>query len=217
MTGHGRRFWLLAVSSFLLALFTAPASQLLNEFLRDEQGFSALRITMFSLITNTPGGIGLVVGGRLADNRGRRLVGAVGVFGGTLLTVLMVLLGGWPMWGLSMAGAIVGAMVVPALGVYGPELFPTALRGRANGIISILGVTGSVIGLATAGYLSDRWNGLGPALAVLAVGPLLMAGLVLAAYPETAHLELEDINPEDRLGPGPVPSAAPAARTTPVD
>ncbi len=217
MTGHGRRFWLLAVSSFLLALFTAPASQLLNEFLRNEQGFSALRITMFSLITNTPGGIGLVVGGRLADNRGRRLVGAVGVFGGTLLTVLMVLLGGWPMWGLSMAGAIVGAMVVPALGVYGPELFPTALRGRANGIISILGVTGSVIGLATAGYLSDRWNGLGPALAVLAVGPLLMAGLVLAAYPETAHLELEDINPEDRLGPGPVPSAAPAARTTPVD
>jgi MFS family permease len=158
-----------------------------------------LRITAFSLLTNTPGGIGLVIGGRLADTRGRRIVGAVGVIGGTLLTVAMVLLGGWPMWGLSVAGAICGAMVVPALGVYGPELFPTSLRGRANGGISILGVTGSVLGLAIAGVLSDRWNGLGPALALLSIGPLLMAVLVLVKYPETVHRELEDLNPEDRL------------------
>ncbi len=199
MAGHGRRFWLLAASALLLNLFTAPASQLLNEFLRDEQGFSATRITIFSILTNTPGGIGLVVGGRLADTRGRRLVGAVGVIGGTVLTVAMVMLGGWPMWALSMAAAVMGAMVVPALGVYGPELFPTSLRGRANGIIAILGVTGSVIGLGTAGLLSERWDGLGPALALLSVGPLLMAVLVLVAYPETAHRELEELNPEDQL------------------
>src|SRR5690606_2423788 len=30
MAGHGRRFWLLAVSALLLNLFTAPASQLMN-------------------------------------------------------------------------------------------------------------------------------------------------------------------------------------------
>jgi MFS family permease len=65
-------------------------------------------------------------------------------------------------------------------------------------VISILGVTGSVIGLLVAGYLSDRWGGLGPALAVLSVGPALMAVLVLVAYPETAHRELEELNPEDR-------------------
>jgi MFS family permease len=217
MAGHGRRFWLLAVSAFLLQVFTAPASQLLNEFLRDEQGFSALRITFFSILTNTPGGIGLVVGGRLADTRGRRLVGAVGVIAGTILTVAMVLMGGWAMWGLSVAGAICGAMVVPALGVYGPELFPTSLRGRANGAISILGVMGSVLGLAVAGFLSDRWDGLGPALAVLAVGPLLMAALVLVAYPETVHRELEELNPEDQID-GLLPGAQrPAVPTPPVD
>lgn len=197
LAGHGRRFWMLAASSFLLSLFAAPASQLLNEFLRDEQGFSAARITLFSILTNTPGGIGLVVGGRLADTRGRRVVGAVGVAGGTALTVGMVLLGGWPMWLLSVGGAVLGAMVVPALGVYGPELFPTSLRGRANGIIAILGVSGSVLGLAVAGVLSERWDGLGPALALLSVGPMLMAVLVLVAYPETAHRELEELNPED--------------------
>jgi len=92
-------------------------------------------------------------------------------------------------------------MVVPAINVYGPELFPTSLRGRANGTIAILGVTGSVIGLLTAGWLSEQWDGLGPALAALSIGPLIMALLVLIAYPETAHLELEDPNPEDRIGP----------------
>jgi MFS family permease len=197
MAGHGRRFWLLAGSALLLNLFTAPASQFMNEFLRDERGFSGARISLFTILTNTPGVIGIVVGGRLADTRGRRVVGAVGVAGGVGLTVAMVLSGGWPMWALSVMGAIVGAATVPALGVYGPELFPTSLRGRANGIIAILGVAGSVVGLLVAGYLSDRWNGLGPALAVLSIGPALMAVLVLVAYPETAHRELEELNPED--------------------
>lgn len=202
MAGHGPRLWLLAASALLLAVFTAPASQLLNEFLRDEEGYSALRITLFTIVTNTPGGIGLVVGGMLADRRGRRGVGAVGVVAGTLGTVAMVLLGGWPMWVLSALAAVTGAMVVPALGVYGPELFPTSLRGRANGVIAILAVTGSVLGLLSAGWLTERWDGFGPALAVLSIGPLAMALLVVVGYPETAHRELEDLNPEDRIAPG---------------
>lgn len=211
MAGHGRRFWLLATSALLLNLFTAPASQLMNEFLRDERGFSASRISLFTILTNTPGAIGIVIGGRLADNRGRRVVGAVGVAGGVGLTVAMVLSGGWPMWALSVGGAIVGAATVPALGVYGPELFPTSLRGRANGIIAILGVAGSVVGLLVAGILSERWDGLGPALAVLAIGPACMALLVLVAYPETAHRELEDINPEDRAPEEQTADGGPAA------
>src|SRR5690606_14220686 len=72
MSGHGGRFWLLALSALLLSLFTAPASQLMNEFLRDERDFSAARISLFTILTNTPGGLGVIVGGRLADIRGRR-------------------------------------------------------------------------------------------------------------------------------------------------
>src|SRR3546814_14518455 len=87
---------------------------------------------MFSILTNTPGGIGVLIGGRLADTRGRRVVGAIGIAGGVGLTVAMVLASGWSMWGLSLLGAVIGAVTIPALGVYGPELFPTSLRGRAN-------------------------------------------------------------------------------------
>src|SRR3546814_18292121 len=97
------------------------------------------------------------------------------------------------MWGLSLLGAVIGAVTITALGVYGPELFPTSLRGRDNGVIEVLGVAGSVIGLVVAGYLSDRWGGLGPALAVLSIGPGSWAMGLLRAYPWNAHQETTGI------------------------
>jgi MFS family permease len=194
--GHGRRFWLLAVSGFLLNLFVAPASQFQNEYLRDERGFSAGRLTLFTVATGIPGGLGLVIGGRLAE-RSRRLVGAVAIVGGVGATVIVYQSGGWPLWAWSVVGSIIGAAIVPSLGVYGPELFPTSLRGRANGIITATARVGSVIGLLVAGWASSRAGRLGPALAGLAVGPAILAILVITAYPETAHRELEELNPED--------------------
>jgi MFS family permease len=195
---HAGRFWLLAASAFLGSIFLAPASQFMNDFLRDDLDFSAARITVFTLLTNTPGIIGVVIGGRLADVRGRRIVAAVALAGGVGLTVAMYLSQGWSLWVLSIAATIIGAGAIPALGVYGPELFATTARGRANGLISVLGVTGSALGLLVVGSLSDRSGGIGAAMPVVAIGPALLAVLILVAYPETAHQELEDINPEDR-------------------
>jgi MFS family permease len=196
-SGHGRRFWLLAISGFLLALFTVPASQFLNEFLRAERHFSAARISIFTFATGTPGAIGIVVGGRLADQRGRRLIGAIAVFVGVGGTVAMFASHGWPLWAWSIGASVIGGAAVPALSVYGPELFPTAMRGRANGWISLVGRGGSVVGLIAAGHLSDRFGTLPPALAILALGPAVLCVLILVAYPETAHRTLEDLNPED--------------------
>jgi MFS family permease len=95
--------------------------------------------------------------------------------------------------------------------VYGPELFPTSLRGRANGIINTVGTVGSVIGLVLAGFLIDQLDSFGLALGLLAIGPLVMAAVVLAFFPETAWRELEDLNPEDRTAPPTVPTAVPLA------
>jgi len=197
---HRRRLGLLAGSGFLVAAFVNPAAQLQNTFLREERGFSGLRITLFTLLTGTPAGVGVVAGGRLAE-RSRRGVAATGLVTGTILVVLAYLSAGWPLWALGVAAGIFSAATVPALAVYGPELFPTALRGRANGVISIAARFGAVTGLLGAGFLSSRLGGLGPALAVLAAGPLLLAVLVLALYPETASRELEELNPEDRESP----------------
>ena len=87
--------------------------------------------------------------------------------------------------------------MVPAISVFGPELFPTSLRGRANGIVSMAAMGGSVVGLVAAGLLDEGLGSFGQAMGLLAVAPLLMAVVILAFFPETAGRELEDINPED--------------------
>lgn len=190
------RLAVLAASAFLLLAFRTPASQLQNEFLRDERGYSASMITLFTVVTATPLGIGVFVGGRLADEFGRRRVGAIALVAGTGFVVVSFLTHGVAMWVWQLVGLLVGAATVPALGVYGPELFGTRSRGTANGIVTLAGVAGSTFGLLLASNLSDH-VGLGKSLAVFAAGPALVAALVLLAYPETAHLELEAINPDD--------------------
>ncbi|MXZ52939.1 MAG: MFS transporter [Acidimicrobiaceae bacterium] len=170
-----------------------------NDFLKDEREFSAAAISLFTVVTNTPIGIGILAGGYLADRRGRRPVGAAGLVAGAVFAAWAYFTDGAALWSLTLAGGVLGAVAVPALAVYGPELFGTYRRGRANGLIVTVGVAGSALGLLVAGWLSDSLDGrLGPALALLAVGPLAVAALVVWKYPETAGLELEDLNPEDR-------------------
>ena len=198
MAGHGRRLWLLAGAALLLNLFVAPASEFLNDFLRHERHYSAGSISLFIAVTSIPGGIGLMVGGRKAETSGRRMVAAVAVFGGVAFTVAEFLTGGAVMWTTSAVSAVLGAAIVPAFGIYGPELFPTSLRGRANAIIQGLARVGSVIGLVVVGRLADRLGSYGPALALVALGPLALVVLIIVAFPETANQELEDLNPEDK-------------------
>ena len=45
--------------------------------------------------------------------------------------------------------------------------------------------------------LNDWLGSYGKAFAVVALAPLAAAVLVLARFPETARVELEDLNPDD--------------------
>ena len=69
---------------------------------------------------------------------------------------------------------------------------------------------GSVVGLLTVGHLSERLDAFGPAIGIVAIGPILVAVLVMTRYPETAQRELEELNPSDaEPAPGPVPDPTP--------
>lgn len=198
LQGHGSRLRLLAAAAFFVQIFAAPANQLQNEFLRDERDFSAAAISLFTICTGTPAGLAVLAGGHLAEVRGRRFVGAIGLAGSTVFIVATYLTSGPAMWLLYLCGTMLAGLTVPALRVYGPELFPTGMRAGSGGLLAIAGVLGAAAGVLAGGFLSDELGALGRAMAVLAIGPILVAVLVVTAFPETAHRELEDLNPEDR-------------------
>jgi MFS family permease len=194
------RLLLLATTAMLGSLFAQPASQFDNDFLRSELGFDGARITLFTIVTSTPVGIGVLAGGIMADRIGRRPIGALGVSIGVTMTVWSFFAGEPEIWAIRTVGTILGSgLAVAALAVYGPELFPTRLRSTANGAITAFAVLGTVFGLQLVGRLAERWDAFGPAIAVVAVGPAIVILLILTRYPETASRTLEDINDEPEL------------------
>ena len=192
---RGSRFVLLAALFLLLNLFIAPFSQLQNDYLRADRGFDGLTITIFTVLTGTPAGLGVLVGGRIADTRGRRWALVPGLIALGVFTAVFFAVSGAAMWVSALVAAVLGTLTVAPLGVLAPELFPTARRGGARGALNVLAVTGSVIGLLLAGIGVDA-NGYGPTFALLALGPLVAAGLAFAV-PETRGRELEDLNRAD--------------------
>ncbi len=186
------RFVFLGVLFFLLNAFVAPSSQLQNDYLRGDRGFDGSRITLFIVVTSLPGLFGILVGGRLADRRGRRLAIIPGLVAMAVFGAGFFVLAGAPMWVSATLAAGLGTLAIPALGVLAPELFPTARRGTARGGLSALATAGSAAGLLLAGALVDRM-GYGNAFMWLAIGPLIAAALAFGV-PETSGRELEELN-----------------------
>jgi len=192
-----RRLAMLGATAFLFTMFAAPASTLNTDYLTTVHDFSATRVSLFKLVTSTPIGLGVVVAGWIADRYGRKMIGAFGVLTGAVLTMVEYNTSGASLWIFGIIGTVLGGAVVPTLGVYGPELFGTIRRGKANGFISMVGVAGSVTGLFLGGWLLDKYD-YGLTFQVLLIGPVIVAGLVLFVFPETANRTLEDINPGDK-------------------
>ncbi len=192
-----RRFVLIAFSAFASALFLSPASQLLNEYLRDEQSMSAGAISVFRLLTGTPAGLVVLVAGIAADRIGRKPIGGIGLGVGVVFSTFVFFTSGAALWLVGAIGFWSLAAMSPALRGYQTELFPTRSRARVGGWIDLITVTGSAIGLLTVGELSTRWDSLGKAIAVMAAAPLIVVVLIFLVYPETASRELEEFNPDD--------------------
>jgi MFS family permease len=101
------------------------------------------------------------------------------------------------MWFAAFGGGFIGAIAYPALAVYRAELFPTGNRGRAAGLLTAAALLGGIGGLLLSGRLLDNGWPHGRVMALLAIAQILVVITVVMTFPETAHRELEDLNPED--------------------
>lgn len=189
---------------FLSNIFIASISIFQNRYLDDERGYSAFTVALFTAATSVPAVIGLVVGGRVADARGRRILASTMVPIGALLFTLSFTFESAMMWTTAIGGGIALAFSYPALAVYRGELFPTSRRSLAGGLIMTSALIGGSIGLIATGQLVDGDMTYGQAMTIMAIGPLIASILVYVRFPETAGMELEEINTGDRISNGSV-------------
>lgn len=190
---------LMLISTVALAsnLFVAPASFFQNRYLDDVRGYSGGGIALFTLTTGTPASIGLIVGGRLADVISRRRMILVCSPVSTACLIGAFFLDGPTMWLLALSGGFMAGMAYPAFAVYRAEMFPTGNRGKANGVITATALLSGSLGILLVGYMRDHGVSFGTAISAVAAGQLLAVIVAYRHYPETAHLELEHLNPGD--------------------
>ncbi|MFM7272158.1 MAG: MFS transporter [Actinomycetes bacterium] len=195
---YGRRFLLLAAIGFLTNIFSAPSAQLTNRYLADVRGFSASGIALFRGVTNgIPGLVGILLAGRLAETRGRRPVAIASLLAGTLLSMAFFLSTGPLLWIASTLSIVAAASATLTIGTMDAEMFPTEVRGSSNGLMLVAYVIGSATGLLAAGWLSGPLGGLGRAIALCGIAPLLAAILLVPRLPESAHRDLDEVSPSE--------------------
>lgn len=197
----GRRILVLALFTFLTSVLAAPSSQLINVYLEDDRGFSGAGITLFRSVTQgLPALIGVLIGARLAETRGRKPLLSIGLACATLFTVAFYLSDGAALWITSAVGIVIVGTYGPAQGAFSTELFPTEVRGTSSAMLLVCGVSGSIVGLVAAGALSGPLGGIGRAVALLGIAPLVAALVLVPFLPESAHRRLDDLSPSRRPG-----------------
>jgi len=202
---YRRRFVLLGAAAFLTSMFSAPSSTLMNKYLEDVRDFSSSGVAVFRTVTTAvPGLIGLLVGGRLAETRGRRPVAAIGLAIATCSQMVFFLTGGSIIWVASAVSILAAGASGVALGTMDAELFATEIRGTSNALLTVVGVTGSVAGLMLAGNLSDPMGNLGRSIALTGAAALVAAVFVVPRLPEPRAHALDELSPsEHRQGRAP--------------
>jgi predicted MFS family arabinose efflux permease len=195
---YGYRFLLLAAAAFLTNFFSAPSSQLMNVFLDEDQGFSNTMIALFRAVTaGLPGLLGIIIAGKLAESRGRRPVAIVGIVVATAFQMAFFLGSGAVLWLTATVAIVAASSAAIVLAAFDTELFPTETRGTSNALLLVCAVAGSASGLVLATNLEDVVGGLGPAIAICGVAPLLAAAFVMPWLPEPADRNLDDVSPSE--------------------
>jgi MFS family permease len=195
---YRRRFVLLGFAAFLTSVFSAPSSSLMNKYLTDVHGFSNSGIALFRTITTgIPGLVGLILGGRLAEVRGRRPIAAIGLAIATATQMIFFVAAGPVLWVMAAVSILAAGASGIAVGSLEVELFPTEVRSTSNALLVVIGVTGSVTGLLIAGALSDALGGIGRSIALTGIGALIAAAFVIPRLPESGARALDDVSPTE--------------------
>ena len=195
---YGSRFFVLAIAGFLLSFFFAPQAQFNNRYLRNVRHMNGGSILLLRAVAQAvPGVAATYFGGKSAEERGRKPTARIGLLIGVAAGVGGFLMGGPLLWVFYGVAAVGLSFAGPALGSFSTELFPTEVRGTAGAGLTIIGVLGSASGLLVAGFLSSPLHGIGKAVAITAIGPLIVGLFLISRLPEARGQLLDDVSPTE--------------------
>ncbi|HUW40638.1 MAG TPA: MFS transporter, partial [Rectinemataceae bacterium] len=192
---HRRKVVLVALLWCFMYLGYTAVYTFYTTFAIDERGLSIRQVSLIAAVAFTLGLAGFVSAGRLMDSWGRRPTAITFFTAGGISTAL--------------AFQAPRALLAPALvvliffmtaylticGTYTAELFPTRLRASAAAWTNnTLGRIGMVLSPAIVGILAGPLGGVGPAVSLMGLFPILAAVIVLFFLQETKNLELEEIS-----------------------
>ncbi|MCC7078809.1 MAG: MFS transporter [Acidimicrobiia bacterium] len=195
---YGRRFAIVTASAFLLNFAAAPSAQLTMRYLQNERDFSGSEVLLLrALMTAIPGLLAVLLGGVMAEARGRIVVVRLGLAVAAVADILFFTTGGVFLWVWTAVGTTGSGFAAPAYGAVSNEMFPTEVRGTAQGGSLLLGVLGSILGLFFVGLVRGAAGSIGTAIALTDIAPLVVVLFVYGRLPESRGRALDDISPTE--------------------
>jgi len=178
-----------------VGLVGAPAVTFFSLYAKRDHGWTSAQIGQAVVLAYLLGTVGHLLAGWLLDRVGRKVITSVAyVIGAVSIAALFKT---------SSHHAMLTSMVITvfafqgartATATYSSELFPTEIRATSYSlVVQLLGQITALLTPFIVGELSKSLGGLGNAVAVVAVGPIIGAVLVLLYAPETRGRTLEEI------------------------
>jgi MFS transporter, putative metabolite:H+ symporter len=191
------RLLLVALLWNCVGLVGAPAVTFFSLYAKRDHHWTSAQVGFAVVLSYVLGGFGIVFAGWMLDRVGRKLTTALSyIIGAVSILVLFQS---------STHGTMLTAMVITvcafqaarsATATYSAELFPTEIRATSYSMtVQLLGQITSLLTPFLIGAMSKSLGGLGNAVAVVSIGPVIGALLVWLYAPETRGMRLEDLSP----------------------
>lgn len=164
-------------------------------YVQVNHGWSPGEYAAMAIAAGTFGIIGHPWAGRIADRRGRRVVGFILLGSYPFLALAFYHGPGWalPLVWIPMIFAMTGGDTIQR--ALAAELFPTSHRGTASGWFKLCEAVGRSSGLFIVAWGTARGASNTPMISIV-VFAALAAGLIVLLLPETGRRELEDVSAE---------------------
>ena len=191
------RLLLVALLWNCVGLVSAPAVTFFALYAKRDHHWTSAQVGHAVVLANVIGTLGIFSSGWMLDRIGRKPTTALCYL--VASTAILVLFQS------STHGAMLAAMVVTvtalqagrvATATYSAELFPTEIRATSYSLtVQLLGQIASLLTPFIIGSMSKSLGGLGNAVALVSIGPIIGAVLVLRYAPETRGIRLEELSP----------------------